>query len=199
MIATSLRKDQTLLLVDHIRINELLQPYLEHLGRYEVITAESSREALEILDQHIPDLIVSEVLLPEMDGYELLKEIRQNERTSSIPFIFLSARGQNQDIIKGLDLGAKVFMTKPFEPEIILAQIKALLPEASLVPFEVSLNEIELKVLQFVVKGLANRDIAEELNIRENDVEFCVSSMQRITNLHSRDELVSWAIENHLE
>lgn len=129
MIATSVRKDQRLLFVDDDPSLILIKDYFECEGYPDVITANSAREALKILEPRLPDLIVSEVILPEMDGYEFLKNIRENERKSSIPFIFLSGKNTTDEITKGLNLRAKVFMTKPFEPEILLAQVKTLLPE----------------------------------------------------------------------
>lgn len=197
-MATSVRKDQRLLFVDDDPSLILIKDYFECEGYPDVITANSAREALKILEPRLPDLIVSEVILPEMDGYEFLKEIRQNERTSSIPFIFLSVKREIQDIIKGLNLGAKVFMSKPYEPEILLAQIKALLPEPPLVTFEVLLNETELKVLQSVVKDLANRDIAKQLHIPKSAVETHVKKMLVKTCLPSPTELISWAKENQI-
>jgi DNA-binding NarL/FixJ family response regulator len=128
--------------------------------------------------------------------------------------LFLSAKGQSQDKIKGLNIGADVYMVKPFEPEELVAQVEASLKQAYRqrqqaggggdnetkiqVPFDVHLTQTELKVVQYVARGLANRDIAEELNVSQRTVESHVSNMLGKTGLHNRTELARWAIENQM-
>ena len=159
-------------------------------------------------------MIICDVMMPEMDGYAFVDNIRQNERTSWIPVLFLSAKGQSQDRVKGLNIGADVYMVKPFEPEELVAQVEASLKQAFRqrqqpgsngegetkiqVPFDVHLTQTELKVVQFVARGLANRDIADELNVSQRTVESHVSNMLGKTGLHNRTELARWAIENQM-
>lgn len=71
-------------------------------------------------------LIVSDTGMLEMDGYTFVENIRRNKRTRLIPFMFLSTRGQTQDIVKGLNVGADAYMVSPFEPEELMAQVEAL-------------------------------------------------------------------------
>jgi DNA-binding NarL/FixJ family response regulator len=214
MKETSVREHKRLLLIDDDpNLILLVKDYLEFRG-YEVITAENGREALEVLEQEIPDMIICDVMMPEMDGYAFVNQVRQEERTSWIPILFLSAKGQSQDKIKGLNIGADVYMVKPFEPEEVVAQVEASLKQAFRqrqqtgggndseskiqVPFDVHLTQTELKVVQFVARGLANRDIAEELNVSQRTVESHVSNMLGKTGLHNRTELARWAIENQM-
>ena len=214
MKETSVREHKRLLLIDDDpNLILLVKDYLEFRG-YEVITAENGREALEVLEQEIPDMIICDVMMPEMDGYAFVNQVRQDERTSWIPILFLSAKGQSQDKIKGLNIGADVYMVKPFEPEELVAQVEASLKQAFRqrqqtgggndseskiqVPFDVHLTQTELKVVQFVARGLANRDIAEELNVSQRTVESHVSNMLGKTGLHNRTELARWAIENQM-
>ncbi len=214
MKETSVREHKRLLLIDDDpNLILLVKDYLEFRG-YEVITAENGREALEVLEQEIPDMIICDVMMPEMDGYAFVNQVRQEERTSWIPILFLSAKGQSQDKIKGLNIGADVYMVKPFEPEELVAQVEASLKQAFRqrqqtgagndseskiqVPFDVHLTQTELKVVQFVARGLANRDIAEELNVSQRTVESHVSNMLGKTGLHNRTELARWAIENQM-
>jgi CheY-like chemotaxis protein len=128
MEETSVISHKRLLLVDDDpNLILLVADYLEFRG-YEVITAESSREALDFLEQDLPHLIISDVLRPEMNGYAFVENIRQNVRTSWIPFLFLSAMiGQSYNRIIGFNLGADACMAKPFEPEELVAQIEALI------------------------------------------------------------------------
>lgn len=214
MKETSVREHKRLLLIDDDpNLILLVKDYLEFRG-YEVITAENGREALEVLEQEIPDMIICDVMMPEMDGYAFVNEVRQEERTSWIPILFLSAKGQSQDKIKGLNIGADVYMVKPFEPEELVAQVEASLKQAYRqrqqtggggeneakiqVPFDVHLTQTELKVVQFVARGLANRDIAQELNVSQRTVESHVSNMLGKTGLNNRTELARWAIENQM-
>jgi DNA-binding NarL/FixJ family response regulator len=214
MKETSVKEHKRLLLIDDDpNLILLVKDYLEFRG-YEVITAENGREALEVLEQDIPDMIICDVMMPEMDGYQFVNQVRQDERTSWIPILFLSAKGQSQDKIKGLNIGADVYMVKPFEPEELVAQVEASLKQAYRqrqqaggsgdnetkiqVPFDVHLTQTELKVVQYVARGLANRDIAEELNVSQRTVESHVSNMLGKTGLHNRTELARWAIENQM-
>jgi len=166
------------------------------------------------LDQETPDMIICDVMMPQMDGYSLVEHVRKNPRTSWIPVLFLSAKGQSQDRVKGLNTGADVYMVKPFEPEELVAQVESSLKQASRliqrqdkasesspkiqVPFDVELTPTELRVVQFVARGMANREIAEELNVSQRTIESHVSNMLGKTGLHNRTELARWAIENSM-
>lgn len=213
MKETGVKDHKRLLLIDDDpNLILLVKDYLEFRG-YEVITAENGREALEVLEQDIPDMIICDVMMPEMDGYAFVNHVRQEERTSWLPVLFLSAKGQSQDRVKGLNTGADVYMVKPFEPEELVAQVEASLKQVYRrqqptnggenapkiqVPFDVHLTQTEQKVVQFVARGLANRDIADELNVSQRTVESHVSNMLGKTGLHNRTELARWAIENQM-
>jgi DNA-binding NarL/FixJ family response regulator len=202
-----------LLIDDDPNLILLVKDYLEFRG-YEVITAENGQEALETLDQDTPDMIICDVMMPQMDGYSLVEHVRKNPRTSWIPVLFLSAKGQSQDRVKGLNTGADVYMVKPFEPEELVAQVESSLKQASRliqrqekttesapriqVPFDVELTPTELRVVQYVARGMANREIAEELNVSQRTIESHVSNMLGKTGLHNRTELARWAIENSM-
>jgi DNA-binding NarL/FixJ family response regulator len=201
-----------LLIDDDPNLILLVKDYLEFRG-YEVVTAENGREALEVLEKQTPDMIICDVMMPEMDGYSLVSAIRSDPKTSWIPVLFLSAKGQSQDRVKGLNIGADVYMVKPFEPEELVAQVESSLKQASRliqhkdskggdsspriqVPFDVELTPTELRVVQFVARGMANREIAQELNVSQRTIESHVSNMLGKTGLHNRTELARWAIEN---
>ena len=189
----------------------LVKDYLEFRG-YQVMTAENGREALELLEEQIPDLIICDVMMPEMDGYTLVQHIRENSTTEWIPVLFLSAKGQSQDRVKGLNTGADVYIVKPFEPEELVAQVESSLKQASRlikhqnsgvssgptikVRRNVELTPTELKVVQLVAKGMANRDIAQIMEVSQRTIESHVSNMLGKTGLHNRTELARWAIES---
>jgi DNA-binding NarL/FixJ family response regulator len=210
----SQKDSKKLLLVDDDpNLILLVKDYLEFQG-YEVVTAENGREALEILENQTPDMIICDVMMPEMDGYALVEKVRQDSRTSWIPFMFLSAKGQSQDRVKGLNTGADVYMVKPFEPEELVAQVESSLKQAKRlmkqntakanegpkiqVPQNVELTPTELRVVQLLAQGMANKDIAEKLNVSQRTIESHVSNMLNKTNLKNRTELARWAIESRM-
>jgi len=201
-----------LLVDDDPNLILLVKDYLEFRG-YDVVTADNGRQALEILEQEDPDMIICDVMMPEMDGYTLVEQVRENPKTNLIPFLFLSAKGHSADKVKGLNRGADVYMAKPFEPEELVAQVESSLKQASRllppraistepifqnVPADVTLTPTELKVVQFVSQGMANREIAEEMNVSQRTVESHVSNMLAKTGLHNRTELARWAMENNM-
>lgn len=205
-------RKRLLLIDDDPNLILLVRDYLEFRG-YEVLTADNGKEALHLLSLSLPDMIVCDIMMPEMDGYALIENVRQDPRTSWIPVLFLSARGQSQDRIKGLNLGADVYMVKPFEPEELVAQVESSLKQtnrlllhtdgsednASIqVPATVELTPTELKVVQLVARGLANREIAIQMNVSQRTIESHVSNMLGKTGLSNRTELARWAIETRM-
>jgi DNA-binding response OmpR family regulator len=106
---------------DEKRIQNFLLSKLKVSG-YEVCTASTGAEALEQVREQDPDLVVLDVMMPRMDGFETLKKLRS---FSSVPVIILSARGANEDKIKGLGLGADDYLAKPFNPNELVARIEA--------------------------------------------------------------------------
>ncbi len=206
-------RKRLLLIDDDPNLILLVKDYLEFRG-YEVQTADNGKEALNMLSHNLPDMIVCDIMMPEMDGYALIENIRQDPRMSWIPVLFLSARGQSQDRIKGLNLGADVYMVKPFEPEELVAQVESSLKQTNRlllytdgigddsspiqVPATVELTPTELKVVQLVARGLANREIALQMNVSQRTIESHVSNMLGKTGLSNRTELARWAIETRM-
>ncbi len=153
-------------------------------------------------------------MMPEMDGYGFVQKVRENPRTSWVPVIFLSAKGQSQDRVKGLNTGADVYMVKPFEPDELVAQVESSLQQAARLmarkfsgqdnapPLKVrsgvELTPTELKVVQWVARGMANREIALEMKVSQRTIESHVSNMLGKTGLHNRTELARWAIETNM-
>jgi DNA-binding NarL/FixJ family response regulator len=210
----SLKDNKKLLLIDDDpNLILLVKDYLEFRG-YNVDTAENGREALELLDNLVPDMIICDVMMPEMDGYTLVKHIREEPVTNRIPVLFLSAKGQSQDRVKGLNEGADVYMSKPFEPEELVAQVESSLKQIKrwengrhkglegaptiVVPHNVELTPTETKVVQLVAKGMANREIANQLNVSQRTIESHVSNMLNKTSLNNRTELARWAMETSM-
>jgi DNA-binding NarL/FixJ family response regulator len=212
----SLQKEskKLLLIDDDPNLILLVKDYLEYRG-YQVMTAEHGQEALDLLKGETPDMIICDVMMPEMDGYSLVQKIRENPQINWIPVMFLSAKGQSQDRTKGLGSGADVYMVKPFEPEELVAQVEASLKQFErwnkrdkpakegdgpkiIVDKSVDLTPTELKVLQLVAQGMANREIAQTLDVSPRTIESHVSNMLNKTSLHNRTELARWSIESSI-
>ncbi|BCX12326.1 MAG: DNA-binding response regulator [Thermosynechococcus sp.] len=204
-------QNATILLVDDDRnLVLLVKDYLEMQG-YRVLTAAHGNEGLAILRQHTPDLIICDVMMPQMDGYSFVSAVRQQTHLSWLPVLFLSAKGQTHDRIKGLQTGGDVYLVKPFEPDELLAQIQALLKQTARLreaqgrqapprptpPPGVELTPTETRILQYVARGMSNREISAELHVSQRTVESHVSNMLGKTGCHNRTELARWAIDYH--
>ena len=105
-------KGNILIAEDDFDIADLIRMYLENSG-YQVFLAENGEKALEVMEQTPIDLAILDVMMPRMDGFALTRKIRE---TSGIPLIILSAKGKEEDRVRGLETGADVYMTKPFQP-----------------------------------------------------------------------------------
>ena len=103
-----------------------LQSLLEENG-YKVSVAVNGADALSYLDEYIPDLVISDIVMPEMDGYELCRKIKEDDDLKGIPVLLLTRLTEPEDIIKGLDSGADNFVTKPYDPKLLLSQLEYIL------------------------------------------------------------------------
>ncbi len=118
-----MNKQKILIADDDANIAELVSLYLEKEG-YETKKAANGREALRLMQSFNPDLLILDIMMPEMDGYEVCREVR---RISSVPIIMLTAKGETFDKVLGLELGADDYMVKPFDTKELVARVKAVL------------------------------------------------------------------------
>ncbi len=192
-----------ILIDDDTQLRFLTKEYLELEGGYRVLTAGNGQEGWELLSQVHPSLIVCDVMMPIMDGYEFVQKLRQNPRLRSVPLIFLSAKGDVGDRITGLNAGGDVYLVKPFEPEELLAQIRASLARLGLaagaeplaqLPVDTYLTPTERRVLRLVAQGMTNQQVADELKVSRRTVESHVSNMLNKIGLSNRTELTRWAM-----
>lgn len=119
-------QDKILIVDDEEHIRELLRYNLKKEG-YKIFCAENGKEALEIAKEKKPTLILLDVMLPQMDGYDVCKEIRKDNSISTTPIIMITAKGEELDKVLGLELGADDYITKPFSIRELIARIKAVL------------------------------------------------------------------------
>ena len=183
---------QLLLVDDDLELCELLRDYLSAEG-YQVSVRHNGREAADYLQQHTPDLIVLDVMMPEMDGMSLLKALRKNLQT---PVLMLTAKGDPVDRILGLELGADDYLGKPCHPRELLARIKAILRRTQQAP--VSTGKLSVGELQ-LNKGSRTALWGED-TIELTGAEFTVLDllMQKAGEVISKDELTEQALGRKL-
>jgi len=122
---TSPSTERLILVVeDSASVRNVIARSLEYEG-YATLQARNGKAALELLKHHVPDLILSDINMPEMDGLQFFRAVRQNPRWIAIPFVFLTSHSSPEDIQKGRELGVEDYLTKPIEPEDLVRIINA--------------------------------------------------------------------------
>src|SRR5690554_3861196 len=119
------------LIEDNNEMRENIEEILE-LADYQVLSAENGKVGVEMAKKELPDIIVCDIMMPEMDGYGVLQTLAQDDQTRFIPFIFLSAKTEHKDIRKGMELGADDYLTKPFEEEELVSAIESRLAKVAI-------------------------------------------------------------------
>ena len=118
-----MKANATILVVDdHVAVLESMAVTLEAEG-YQVLTAVDGVEALSILESQPADLILADIAMPRMNGYQLLERVRANPAWVAMPFLFLTARAMDSDVRYGKELGVDDYLTKPIEPEDVIAAV----------------------------------------------------------------------------
>ena len=120
-------QEHSILVVDDHETNIDLISRILRRTDYKVLTAFDGVEALRVLETHTPSMIISDVMMPNMDGMELLQQVRLNGNLNGVPFVFVSAKGTREDIAAGLALGADDYLTKPFRPQEFLATVRRII------------------------------------------------------------------------
>jgi len=103
--------------------------YLLESNHYKVLVTENGKQALALLSQHIPSLVITDIVMPGMNGYELCGKIKSDKRTEDIPVILLTSLSDPEEVIEGLSCGADIFITKPYNKEYLISNIEKLLIE----------------------------------------------------------------------
>lgn len=192
---------------------KLLEDALPMYG-YEVKTATDGLLGLKILsEEKVPfDLILLDVVMPNLDGWETLKAIRESEKTKHTPIIMLTAVNEENKQVSGLKFGADDYITKPFILPNLLARIEALLrrsnwsnekKHAAALPFVSSepispLTSREKEILTLVAKGESNADIARKLFVREVTVKTHLNSIYKKLNVDNRVQAVLLAMQTQI-
>ena len=192
---------------------KFLQDALPMYG-YDVTIAKDGLEALKILSESKAgfDLILLDVMMPNMDGWDTLKAIRKNKTTERIPVIMITAVSEDQKVVTGLKIGADDYIVKPFVLPNLLARIEAVLrrskwQQESHPKSEISLNRRaniealtpkEKEVLALVAKGASNQEIADKLYVRDVTVKTHLNSIFKKLKVTNRTQAVLLAIQMNL-
>lgn len=174
---------------------------------FEVVTARNGKDAMLQIARSMPDLIVSDVKMPIMDGYALARHLRSAPHTKLIPIVFLTAKGETDDRIEGFRSGVDVYLTKPFEPDELVAVIINILdrlestraaitvlagqsmPEEAIFVKDEELTDAEWRVAEDVAHGLSNKEIAAKLNLSIRTIENHVSRILAKKKFTNRVEI----------
>lgn len=176
---------------------------------YEVEVATDGLRAMKTLSKKNDfDIVLLDVMMPNMNGWDVLKEIRENENTKMLPIIMTTAISEEQKIVKGLKMGADDYIVKPFVLSTLLARIEAVIRRSTWNKNDS--NQIDIKkvksvnneitpkesvVLELLTKGLNNKEIADELNITEVTVKTHLRNIYKKFNVNSRTQLVLMAMQ----
>ncbi len=192
---------------------KFLQDALPMYG-YDITVAQDGLEALKILsgNDNNFDLILLDVMMPNMDGWDTLKAIRKNKKTEHIPVIMITAVSEDQKVVTGLKIGADDYIVKPFVLPNLLARIEAVLrrskwQQESLPKKDINLNKDanidaltpkEKEVLALVAKGASNQEIADKLFVRDVTVKTHLNSIFKKLKVTNRTQAVLLAIQMNL-
>jgi DNA-binding response OmpR family regulator len=179
---------QTILVVDDEKhIVNLLRAYLEEAG-YRVVTASDGRQALFAARHEKPDLVVLDLMMPEMDGWEFTRRFRQE---SGAPVIMLTARVDDVDKILGLELGADDYVTKPFSPREVVARVRAVLRRSFQAPVAREVLRVDDLVLDMETHTVTRAE--EHIDLTPTEFNLLAALMERPGRVMSRLELLESA------
>ncbi len=214
-------KKRLLIVEDNARLLRVIAVFLEKSG-FQTMTARDGADALLKLAEIIPDLIVSDIMMPGTDGFTLAAAVRSNPRTDLIPIVFLTAKERREDRINGFRAGVDAYLVKPFEPEELVAVIENILNRVSRTHGRIArsaappidapknqsdetdkspassfsgLTEAEGRVASLVAKSLSNKEIAAQLNVSVRTVEMHVSRILAKKSFSNRVEIARYIIE----
>lgn len=184
---------KTILAVDdEEHILELLAYNLEHDG-YKVIKAGTGEDALEILEKEVIDLVILDWMLPGIDGIEVLKRIRSNDRISTLPVIFLTAKGDEISKVVSLEVGSDDYLVKPFGVHELLARIKAVLRRSERNHKVISIDKEEIIKINHLEINRARRTVVAngneiDLSLKEFELLYLLAKNRGI--VFTRDNLL---------
>ena len=208
-------KKRLLAVEDNAQLLGAMAICLEQEG-YEVLTARNGNDAFVLIAETIPDLIISDIMMPRGDGFSLVKNLRSNPRTELIPLIFLTAKDGRGNRLNGIRAGVDAYLTKPFEPEELVLTIENILNRVKRTQSRVAhdansgakksagsyatpnninpsdLTETETRIAALVADGLSNKEIAARRKLSVRTVESHVSHILAKKGFSNRVEIARY-------
>ena len=179
---------KVLIIEDEVTIQELVRFNLEKDG-FVVVTAGDGQKGLDMVKRERPDIVILDLMLPVLDGYEVCKALRAGEDTSAIPVIILSARDDVSDKVIGLELGADDYMTKPFSPRELSARIKARLREGQRSQSKPK-EQLRWGELEVIPESYMASLGGQPLNLTAKEFELLTLFLANPTQVFSREYLI---------
>lgn len=176
-----------LIVEDEPQINRLIELVLQSAGYHKIQKAFDGLQALEIVKKYKPDLVLLDVMLPKVDGFSVLKQIKENTSLKSTQVIMLTARKMEEDVLQGFEYGAIDYISKPFSNKILLARIKAHLEILQFIPSVDTYKNIELDDEKKIVK--VDNEVVELTNFEFKILQIFMSN---IGVVFSRAKLLSY-------
>ena len=187
-------RQSVLVVEDEEDIMEVIRFNLEKEG-YEVNQALSGEKALQVIENNLPSLVLLDLMLPGINGLDLCRIFKQNDRTKAIPVIMLTAKSEDADIVAGLEMGAEDYITKPFSPRVLVARVRTILRRS-----ETGVKD-DSSVIQ--VEGMQIHPGRHEVTMGDNVVDLTPSEFRILHYLarrpgwvYSRDQIID-AIRGH--
>ena len=175
--------NKVLIAEDNEDILQILSLYLES-NKFNVYTANNGKEALDIIEREDISIALIDIMMPIMNGYELLKAIRKK---SNMPVIIISAKNMGQDKVLGLDIGADAYITKPFEPLEVVATVRAMLRRCY--KYEETRKKIVVGELEFDEDGYVLKRNGEIINLTNTELKIILKMMKEPGKLFTREQL----------
>ena len=183
---------QRILVVDDDpQIVRLLRAYLEQAG-FEVVVAYDGETALQAVRRERPDLVVLDLMLPNRDGWEVTRLVRGDPRVASMPIVMLTARVEDMDKIVGLELGADDYVTKPFNPQVVVARVRAVLRRAMAEPIQPRQLQVGGLCMDLDRHEVTVAD--QEVDLTATEFEFLRALMEHPGHTFTRLELIECAL-----
>ena len=178
-------KTKILVVDDDVNISELLRLYLEKEG-YEVVIAYDGNQALELFNSQDPNLILLDIMLPVFDGWHVCREVR---KTSNVPIIMVTAKGETFDKVLGLELGADDYVSKPFDTKEVVARVKAVLRRVN------SVNTSKSDVVRFdkLLINITNYELVVDgtsIDTPPKELELIFHLASNPNRVYTRDQLL---------
>ena len=213
-ILLSRKSSRVMLIDDEKKLLVAIEKYLL-IKQFNIIICNSGIEALNILRKETVDLLIIDIMMPNMNGYEFVNKLEKKAKIGHIPFIFLTAKGMTEDRIRGYKIGCKAYLAKPFDPEELVAVIDNILSDKKNIKNinnikkeiqdlrkeinsfnkfneNITFTKREINILLAISQGLSNKDIANKLKISVRNVEKYVTRLLNKTNTSNRVKLANY-------